>query len=135
MKLALIQMKGSDTNEKILPLPYRKLTKLLLQGADFVVLPEMFSCPYKASNFPVFAQMDGGLNWEKLSESAKKNKIYLVAGSMPELEIDRSHLNPVKKSIILPTFLTAMGRRLQSTAKCIFLTAIFLRHVFTKAKL
>ncbi len=97
MKLALIQMKGFDTNEKNIEAALKKIDEAATAGADFVVLPEMFSCPYKASNFPIFAQMDGGLNWEKLSESAKKNKIYLVAGSMPELEIDRSHLTPVNK--------------------------------------
>lgn len=54
---------------------------------DFVVLPEMFSCPYKTSNFPIYAQKDGEKNWQKLSQIAKQKSIYLVAGSMPELEI------------------------------------------------
>ncbi len=83
-KLALIQMNVAETSEENLKNAVQKITEAALQGADIVVLPEMFSCPYKASNFPVFAQKDGEQNWKLLSETAAKNKIYLVAGSMPE---------------------------------------------------
>lgn len=83
-KLALIQMKGAATNDENLKNAVQKITEAALQRSDIVVLPEMFSCPYKASNFPVYAQKDGESNWKLLSETAAKNKIYLVAGSMPE---------------------------------------------------
>lgn len=83
-KLALIQMKGAATNDENLKNAVQKINEAALQGSDIVVLPEMFSCPYKASNFPVYAQKDGESNWKLLSETAAKNKIYLVAGSMPE---------------------------------------------------
>ncbi len=83
-KLALVQMKGVTTNEENLQIALQKINEAAENGAQFVVLPEMFSCPYKASNFPIFAQKDGEENWKKLSETAAKNKIYLVAGSMPE---------------------------------------------------
>ena len=85
-KLALIQMKGDATNDQNLSNAVEKVQRAASAGADVVVLPEMFSCPYKASNFPIFAQEDGGANWQKLSETAAKNGIYLVAGSMPERE-------------------------------------------------
>ena len=83
-KLALIQMKGAATNDENLKNAVQKINEAALQGSDIVVLPEMFSCPYKASNFPIFAQKDGDVNWKLLSETAARNKIYLVAGSMPE---------------------------------------------------
>ena len=83
-KLALVQMKGVATNDENLKNAVQKINEAALQGSDIVVLPEMFSCPYKASNFPVYAQKDGESNWKLLSETAAKNKIYLVAGSMPE---------------------------------------------------
>lgn len=83
-KLALIQMKGAQTNDENLKIAVQKINEAALQGADIVVLPEMFSCPYKASNFPIFAQKDEEENWKLLSDAASKNKIYLVAGSMPE---------------------------------------------------
>lgn len=86
MKIALVQMKGKTSNEENMEIALKKIQEAASIGADFVVLPEMFSCPYKASNFPVYAQPDGGENWKKLSAAAKENKIYLVAGSMPEAD-------------------------------------------------
>ena len=86
MKIALVQMKGKTSNEENMEIALKKIQEAASIGAAFVVLPEMFSCPYKASNFPVYAQPDGGENWKKLSAAAKENKIYLVAGSMPEAD-------------------------------------------------
>ncbi len=83
-KLALIQLKSFSTNDENLDAAVEKINETARDGADLVVLPEMFSCPYKASNFPIFAQADGEKNWQRLSDAARKNKIYLVAGSMPE---------------------------------------------------
>lgn len=84
MKVALIQMKGKNSNDENMEIALSKIAEAAEKGADFVVLPEMFSCPYKTSNFPIYAQKDGGKNYTALSEAAAKNKIYLVAGSMPE---------------------------------------------------
>ena len=84
MKIALVQMAGAPTNEENLKHAVEKINEAASKGAQIVVLPEMFSCPYKASNFPVFAQGDGEENWNQLSKAAAENKIYLVAGSMPE---------------------------------------------------
>lgn len=89
MKLSLIQLKNLGNNEKNILHAIEMIDKASACGADMLVLPEMFSCPYKTSKFPVYAQEDGGTNWKKLSEAAKRNNVYLVAGSMPELEINR----------------------------------------------
>jgi len=83
-KMALVQMHGEQTNDANIQLAIEKIEEAASKGVDIVVLPEMFSCPYKASNFPVYAQKDGEYNWKVLSEAAKKNNIYLIAGSMPE---------------------------------------------------
>ena len=89
MKISVIQLKNLQNNDLNLNHAVEMINKAAQTGADFVVLPEMFSCPYKTSKFPVYAQEDGGSNWKKLSDSAKKNHIYLIAGSMPEMEISR----------------------------------------------
>lgn len=83
-KLALVQMGGAPTNDENLKIALAKIDEAAVKGPDIVVLPEMFSCPYKASNFPVFAQRDCEANWNLLSKAAAKNGVYLVAGSMPE---------------------------------------------------
>lgn len=54
------------------------------QHVDFVLLPEMFCCPYVTYNFPVYAEEEGGEAWQMLSQYAAEHKIYLVAGSIPE---------------------------------------------------
>lgn len=84
LKIALIQMKGCQSNDENLKIATEKVLEAAENKADIVVLPEMFSCPYKASNFPVYAQKDGESNWKKLSDVAKKCGTYLIAGSMPE---------------------------------------------------
>ncbi len=86
MKIALIQMGGAATNDENLKNAVKKINEAASNGAQIIVLPEMFSCPYKASNFPIFAQKDGEKNWTALSKAAKKNNVYLIAGSMPERE-------------------------------------------------
>lgn len=59
-----------------------------LRGADFVTLPEMFSCPYVTSNFPKYAEPEGGACWRACSELARTHGVYLSAGSMPEIDED-----------------------------------------------
>ena len=57
-------------------------------GADMVCLPEMFCCPYETKNFPKYAEADGGMVWKKCADLAREYGIYLVAGSVPELEME-----------------------------------------------
>lgn len=80
----IIQTKGSDT-------PYKKIKEIGSQIAavrdekpDFVVLPEMFACPYETPKFPEYAEPEDGKMVRLLSEIAKQNQIYLVGGSIPE---------------------------------------------------
>lgn len=88
MKLCLIQLKNLQDNEKNLEHAIDMIENACnKEKPDFVVLPEMFSCPYKTSKFPIYAQKDGERNWQKLSDVVKANSVYLVAGSMPELEV------------------------------------------------
>lgn len=97
MKISLIQLKNLQNNNKNLEHAVEMINKAAATGSDIIVLPEMFSCPYQTSKFPVYAQEDGGTNWQILSKAAKENHVYLVAGSMPELEIDRSCCEHIEK--------------------------------------
>ena len=60
------------------------------QGANLVVLPEMFNCPYETHRFSSYAEPEGGETWQQLSQIAKEKKIYLISGSIPE--IGRAHV-------------------------------------------
>ena len=55
-------------------------------GAALIVLPEMFCCPYQSSCFPAYAEKAGGKVWSFLSETARRHRVCLVGGSMPELD-------------------------------------------------
>lgn len=86
--ISVIQMKVEATKEESLTSAIRKIEKAAASGADFAVLPEMFSCPYETSNFPLYAEKEDGKSTAALSEAARKNNIYLIGGSIPELSDD-----------------------------------------------
>lgn len=83
MKLAQIQMRVTDN--KTLNLWH---AAELIQGveADMVILPEMFCCPYDNACFRKYGEEEGGAAWEMLSHAARENSIWVVGGSIPELE-------------------------------------------------
>lgn len=55
------------------------------QGADLIVLPEMFNCPYQQDRFPWFAEeITSGETVVFLRETARKTGAYLIGGSIPE---------------------------------------------------
>ena len=48
------------------------LEKIKDENPDFVILPEMFCCPYQTENFPIYAEKEGGPVWQQLSGYAKQ---------------------------------------------------------------
>jgi predicted amidohydrolase len=54
------------------------------KGADVVMLPEIFLCPYASATFGNYATPRGGKVWTALSGFARENNVTLVAGSIPE---------------------------------------------------
>ena len=84
MKIALIQIGARAEKKDSLALATKYIAEAAQSGADFAVLPEMFNCPYQTANFPIYAEPEGGMCWQALSDAAKAHHIYLVAGSMPE---------------------------------------------------
>lgn len=83
-RVALIQMHVEEDKLRNIANASEFVKKAAEQNADMAILPEMFCCPYKTSNFPIYAEFDGGECYRLLSDLAKTYGIYLVAGSMPE---------------------------------------------------
>ena len=54
--------------------------------ADFVMLPEIFTCPYDNSCFPRFAESAEGETFQFLSDLAREGRRYVIGGSIPELD-------------------------------------------------
>lgn len=84
MRIALVQMKTVPDNDENVAVACGKIREASENGADIVVLPEMFCCPYVSANFPAHARNCREKNCARLSECAAESRIYLVAGSMPE---------------------------------------------------
>lgn len=60
--------------------------KAAAQGVDLIALPEMFCCPYETTNFPLYAEKEGGATWQFAADLARRLGVYLSAGSMPEAD-------------------------------------------------
>lgn len=86
VKIAVIQMKVDRDVDKNITVAEDFIRKSVYDGADMVVLPEMFCCPYETSNFPIYAELEGGDIYNRLSSIASRFGIYLVAGSVPEID-------------------------------------------------
>jgi len=63
-----------------------KLREAAEHGADIAVLPEMFCCPYQNDCFRPYGEEEGGPGQRALSAAAAECGIYVVGGSLPELE-------------------------------------------------
>lgn len=86
MKVAAIQMPTVKDKIQNIRTAGTYIEKIKAENPDFVILPEMFCCPYQTENFPIYAEKEGGPSWQAMSDYARKYHIYLIAGSMPEAD-------------------------------------------------
>lgn len=93
IKIAAIQMSTvADKMENVRTVK-AYLEKIKDENPDFVILPEMFCCPYQTENFPIYAEKEGGPVWQQLSGYAKQYGIYLIGESMPEKDAEGNVYN------------------------------------------
>lgn len=59
------------------------------QGADILVFPEMWICPYIGELFGKSKEPEGGETYRFMSSLAKELGVYIFGGSIPEEEGDR----------------------------------------------
>ncbi|WP_407377481.1 carbon-nitrogen hydrolase family protein [Methanobrevibacter sp.] len=89
IKLALCQMNVIDDKRENLTKASSMINEAS-KNADFIVLPEMFNCPYSNDKFIEYGENENdSYTLDKLSELACKNNVYLLAGSIPEKESDK----------------------------------------------
>ena len=90
MRTALIQLAGGTGDKAAdLALATAKLREAKARGADVAVLPEMFCCPYDTACFQAYGEPEGGMAQQAISLAARELGLYVVAGSVPELEDGR----------------------------------------------
>ena len=87
MKLAQIQM--HVTSDKAANLRHAEDLLRSVRGADMAILPEMFCCPYDNACFRAYGEPEGGPAYQMLSRAARELNLWLVGGSLPELDGDK----------------------------------------------
>lgn len=88
-KIALCQMAGSFDKKESMNTAEKFVTEAAKSGAQIVSLPEMWNCPYANEYFRPYAEPEDGETVKFLSRLAEENNIYLVGGSIPEIENDK----------------------------------------------
>lgn len=86
LNIAIVQMKVVTEKEKNIKKSEEMIKKAVEQDIDLIVLPEMFNCPYQTDLFPEYAEKEGGYTYKQMSRIANENRVYLIAGSIPEID-------------------------------------------------
>jgi predicted amidohydrolase len=86
--VALLQVKVHNDKKRNIEKAVKLIEKVSNEGADIAIFPEMFCCPYDNSFFKEYGEVEGGLAYKALSLAAKENSIYIVGGTIPELDGD-----------------------------------------------
>ncbi|MCZ3367355.1 MULTISPECIES: carbon-nitrogen hydrolase family protein [Methanobacterium] len=89
-KLALCQMKVIDNKDSNIKNALDMIKTAALTKSDLVILPEMFNCPYDNDKFTEYAEeKKNSKTLKSISKAVKDLNIYIIAGSIPELDGDK----------------------------------------------
>ena len=89
LKLAVCQLRTELEPRQTMDKAARMVREAAANGAQAVVLPEMFNCPYSREYFLRFGPLGHEAALEEMSGWAKESGVLLVGGSVPELADDR----------------------------------------------
>lgn len=89
LTVAQVQMRVTRDRAENIAAACRLIRRAAEQGAEFVMLPEMFCCPYENSAFRPYGEEQDGPAQRALSALAAALGIWIVGGSIPELEENR----------------------------------------------
>lgn len=90
LRLGLCQMSVVDDKEENIKKAIEMISRAIAKNTDFIVLPEMFNCPYENEKFVEYCEnQEDSYTLNNLSDIAEKNNIYVLGGSIPEKEDNR----------------------------------------------
>ncbi|XP_014483337.1 PREDICTED: nitrilase homolog 2 isoform X2 [Dinoponera quadriceps] len=90
LRLALVQLAVGDDKAANVARAVSFIERAKQEHADIVTLPECFNSPYGTSHFAKYAEnIPNGETSAALSEVARRNSIYVIAGTIPEREDDK----------------------------------------------
>jgi omega-amidase len=87
VNIALCQVSVTDDKQRNIQHTRSAIAEAVRNGAELVILPEMWNCPYSNDSFPTYAEdVSSGFapTFSFMSDTAKKHGIVLVGGSIPE---------------------------------------------------
>jgi len=85
-KLGLCQIKSYIDKNDSMAAAERYIREAAAGGAQVVSLPEMWNCPYANRYFKEYAESVDGQAVQLMSKLAKELGIYLIGGTIPEVE-------------------------------------------------
>lgn len=89
-RLALAQLAVKEDKPTNIAQAVSFVEKAKHQEADIIALPECFNSPYGTSHFAKYAEtIPDGETSTALSIAAKRHKIYIIGGTIPEKEGDK----------------------------------------------
>ena len=66
------------------------IARSIEKNANFIILPEMFNCPYSNDKFIEYGEEEHeSITLNTIAELARENDVYILAGSIPERENDK----------------------------------------------
>lgn len=88
LKVALCQMMVNENSKKENIIKAKSMIyEAADKGADIIALPEMFNCPYDNKYFREYAETyPNGETINMISSVAKEKGVFIVGGSIPELD-------------------------------------------------
>lgn len=86
MKLLQLQTKVLADKAETLSYIEKFIDDVITSDTDFIALPEMFNCPYENRFFPLYAEKHDGTTYQFCRKLAQKYRVYLSAGSIPEID-------------------------------------------------
>jgi omega-amidase len=88
-KVGICQMRVESSKAANLQKAGAMIESATQQGAELIVLPEMFTTPYDQSLFAEYAETEQGEIVAFLAATARRNRCMLVGGSIPERQGER----------------------------------------------
>nr|WP_294997998.1 carbon-nitrogen hydrolase family protein [uncultured Methanobrevibacter sp.] len=90
IKLALCQMNVIDDKKANLKKASTMICESASKNVDFIILPEMFNCPYSNDKFIEYGEEEqNSYTLNKISKLSKEYNVHILAGSIPERKDDK----------------------------------------------
>jgi predicted amidohydrolase len=79
-----------DNKEKNIQKAASMINNAADEESDFIILPEMFNCPYSNEKFIEYCEKESNSpTLSEISSLAREHDVYILAGSIPEKEDDK----------------------------------------------